>query len=142
MELLEYQENEQVFCFTIRLFEENKLYNRGEFTEIFGFNCLTKTIFDCSVKFLDNFLRPNMISVYQVLWGENRIVNGSVYANISLSQENCQQLISLIKSGKAECGYMFSVTDDEWENIDSDQPLRTINKIDKIPMLIFTEEEK
>lgn len=139
MELLEYQENEQFFCFTIRLFEENKLYNRGKFTEKFGFNCLTKTIFDCSVKFLDNFLRPNMISVYQVLWGENRLANGSVYANIALPQEKCQQLISLIKSGKAECDYMFSVSEDEWEDIDSNRPLRKIRRIDNIPMLIFTE---
>ena len=142
MELIDYGEGEKIFYFTIRLFEEGKPYDCGEFTEVFGIHCFQESIFDCSISFKGEILQAEMACIYEVIWVNRGEVSGSVFANIALKKESNLELIELIVDGRADCDYMFSVTEDEWENIDSDRPQRTICKIDKIPMLIFTEEEK
>ena len=139
MELIDYGEGEKIFYFTIRLFEEVKPYDRGEFTEMFGIHCLRESIFDCPISFKGEILQAEMACVYEVTWVDRGEVSGSVFANIALKKESNLELIELIVDGNADCEYWFATLDDEWTDIDSEQPLRTIRTIGDIAKIIFTE---
>lgn len=147
MNLLNVVENDRLFCFTVKVFEEDAVYSRDEFTEIFEIGCLDKTIFNCPIEFRKNIIIPDHICIREALWRESSIdldpsktiSHGVVFANIALLKKANRELVDLLKSDAIEVGYMFSVSDDEWEDIDSNLPLHKIRRIDNIPMLIFTE---
>lgn len=147
MKLLNVVENDRLFCFTVKVFEEDAAYSRDEFTEVFEIGCFDKTIFNCSIEFRKNKIIPYHICIREALWNEfsidhdpsKTIPHGFVFANIALLKNANRELVDLLKSDAIEVGYMFSVSEDEWKDIESNLPLRKIRRIDNIPMLIFTE---
>lgn len=139
MELIDYGEGEKIFYFTVRLFEEGKPYDRGEFTEVFGIHCLRKSIFNCPISFKGEILQAEMACIYEVIWVNRGEVNGSIYANIALKKENSLELIELIVDGSVDCEFGFVPLNAEWTDIDGEQPFRVIRTISDIPRIIFTE---